>query len=114
MEKNYNYIGTNIKLLREKSKITQKDLAQFLEVDESLISKIENNHCNITTDLLEKVATLFGLPSESFWQKQISATPITFSLKQNEITVENLEAISKVNKIALNLKFMNNLLENSK
>ena len=114
MEKNYNCIGTNIKLLREKRKIKQKDLAQFLEVDESLISKIENNHCNITTDLLDKVASLFALPSESFWQKQISAPPIAFSLKQNEVTVENLEAIIKVNKITLNLKFMNNLLENSK
>lgn len=109
MHKEYENIGKNIKDLREQSKITQKSLAQFLEVDQSLISKIEKNERSITSDLLDKIASLFGIPTEAFFKKEINAKPISFSFRANKITPSDLETISYINKIALNLEFMNSL-----
>ena len=104
------YIGNNIKYLREQSKITQSTLAKFLKVDQSLISKIEKNQRSLTSDLLEKLSSLFGVSTESFFEKNISAIPISVSLRAIDITSDDLEAISSINKIVLNLDFMTKLL----
>ena len=43
MENKMLRIGENIKALREQSGFTQSNLAKYLNVDQSLISKIEKN-----------------------------------------------------------------------
>lgn len=110
---NYDNIGKNINKLREKSNISQKQLATFLKVDQSLISKIEKNQRNITTDLLEKISSLFGVESNTFFCENLTAQPISFSFRTNGITSEDLETISYINKIALNLKSMTDIKKDS-
>ncbi|MBN2285255.1 MAG: helix-turn-helix transcriptional regulator [Tissierellales bacterium] len=104
------YMGDNIKTLREQSGFTQNNIAKYLKVDQSLISKIEKNERLITSDMLEKLSALFGVTVESFYEKSITANRISFALRANEITEEDLEAISAINRIALNLNFMTKLL----
>lgn len=104
-------IGKNLKSLREQSGFTQGNIAKFLKVDQSLISKIEKSERSITSDMLEKLSTLFGIPVEEFIQNEISENRISFSLRANEISEDDLEAISAVNRIALNLNFMTKILK---
>ncbi|MGD1823455.1 MAG: helix-turn-helix domain-containing protein [Pleomorphochaeta sp.] len=106
---NYNNIGKNIKFIREKSNISQKDLAAFLKIDQSLISRIEKNERQVTTDLLDSISCLFGIPCETFFSDDFNEAPLAFSFRTKEITIQDFDTLSLINKIALNLKFMNNI-----
>ena len=106
---NKSYIGINIKKVREKSKISQKELADFLKIDQSLISRIEKNERNITVDLLDRISALFGIPSDSFLEENFDISPLNFAFRANDGNSKDLEAISYINKIALNLQFMEEL-----
>ena len=105
-----NRIGENIKALREQSGFTQSNLAKYLNVDQSLISKIEKNQRSMTSDMLDKLSALFGVTSESFRRESIPANRISFALRASEINEDDLEIISAINRIALNLNFMTQLL----
>lgn len=110
MNSKINRIGENIKTLREQSGFTQSNLAKYLQVDQSLISKIEKNERPVTSDMLEKLSALFGVTTDSFNGESIPTNRISFALRANEINEDDLEAISSINRIALNLNFMTRLL----
>lgn len=110
MNNSTNRIGKNIKVLREQSGFTQSNIANFLEVDQSLISKIENNERIITSDMLEKLSALFGVTVDSLLGESVPTNRIVFALRASEINENDLEAISAINRIALNLNFMTQLL----
>jgi len=103
-------IGENLKVLREQSGLTQSNIAKYLKVDQSLISKIEKNERLITSDMLDKLSALYGVSTESINGELVLANRITFALRATEIDGDDLETISAINRIALNLNFMTKLL----
>ena len=109
-----NVIGENIRILRENADFTQNSLAKFLEVDQSLISKIEKGERCITVDMLERLASLFGVTVEQMEEAPISASKLSFAFRGSKFSVEEMEAISAINTIALNTEFMNELLKGVK
>lgn len=110
MENTMLRIGEKIKTLREQSGFTQSNLAKYLNVDQSLISKIEKNERSMTSDMLDKLSALFGVSAESLNQESIPENRISFALRASEINEDDLETISAINRIALNLNFMTQLL----
>ena len=54
-------IGESIRTLWENVNLTQSNLAAFMKVDQSLISKIEKGEGSLSADMLEKLADLFGV-----------------------------------------------------
>ena len=58
-------LGARLKELRVKNSITQSQLAEYLGVDQSYISKFESGQRQLSVLSLEKLANLFGLPVES-------------------------------------------------
>lgn len=107
-------IGENIKILREQSGFTQSNIAKYLKVDQSLISKIEKGERLITSDMLDNLSTLFGITSASFNSNSIPAKQVSFALRASEINEDDLETIGAINRIVLNSNFMTQLLEGSK
>lgn len=111
---NQNIVGQNIRHLREVAKFTQQSLAEFLDVDQSLISKIEKGERVLSSDMLEKIATLFGVSPEQIENESSIVPKLSFAFIGNELTVSEMKAISAINKIALNSEFMSALLEDAK
>ena len=52
-------VGRNIKCLREKSGLNQGQVAEFLDLDQDMISKIEKSEKNISASLVDRLANLF-------------------------------------------------------
>lgn len=103
-------IAERIKELREGSGLNQANLADFLNVDQSLISKIENGERRLSVEMLEKLATLFGVDLSAFENVESPVAPLKFALRAGELTTADMETISAINRIALNSEFMANLL----
>ena len=58
----FGIMGKKFKMLRERSGFTQSQLAEYLNVDQSYISKCEQNERQFSVDILEKTSNLFGCP----------------------------------------------------
>ncbi|ADE57861.1 MULTISPECIES: helix-turn-helix domain-containing protein [Aminobacterium] len=108
---NYELIGQRFNELRSKSGLTQGQMAAYLDVDQSYISKCEKNERQFSIDILEKAASLFGCPVEYIVGLTSEFSPMSIAFRAKSVTREDLEAIAALNKIALNLRFMEELLK---
>ena len=103
-------ISKTIKRLREESNFTQGQIAQYLNMDQSLFSRIESGSRNISVDNLEKLGDLFGVRIEDFSKEQLDSPKLNISFRSSSLTSEDLSTIAKINKIAMNLNMMHELL----
>ncbi len=107
-------IGEKIKLFRENAGFSQIMVAKFLGVDQSFISKIEKGERPISSDMLEKLASLFGVRLDAFDSDTFEPSKIAVAFRGKNLTCDDMEAICAINKIALNLDFMSELMEANK
>ena len=105
-----NLLGQKIKELRSESNYTQQNIADFLGVDQSFISKVEKNERVLTSDMLEKLAVLFGVKLKDFIVGT-DVRPLTYAFRANDITAEDMKTICAINKIVLNSTFLETLLD---
>ncbi len=103
-------VGEKIRRLRDNSKISQTQLARFLGVDQSMISKIESNERSPSIELLEKLSNLFGCTDDYFESDPAGKPSLQFAFRANEISHEDFEAISAIHRIALNMREMKQML----
>lgn len=94
-------VGRNIKNMREKSGLNQRQVAEFLDLDQSMISKIEKGERNISASLIDKLADLFCCPVSSLVSGEDNIN-CKIAFRSNAISSEDLKALSIVNKIVLN------------
>lgn len=106
-----NIIGRNIKVLREGMGLNQSNLAHFLNVDQSLISKVEKGERSLSSDMLEKLACLFGITIDDIEASALESSNLSFAFRASDLSVEDMEAISVINRIALNSEYMGMLLK---
>ena len=106
-----NIIGNNIKTLRDGMGFNQSTIAHFLNVDQSMISKVEKGERNLSADMLEKLACLFGISIDTIEGSTIEASSLSFAFRASELSAEDLEAISAINRVALNSEYMAELLK---
>lgn len=104
-------INEKLKEIREKSGFTQQQIAAYLDVDQSYISKWEKGERQISIDVVEKMANLFGYHVDYFLNDNISSEPITFALRAGKISPDDMTAIAVMNKLVLNIRFMSKLLK---
>lgn len=103
-------IGNSIKILRESSQITQASIAHFLGVDQALISKAENGERCLPADMIYKLACLFGISVDAIESEGMKVSDLTFAFNSKNLSIEDMEAISAVNRIVLNSEYMAKLL----
>lgn len=103
-------MNERLKYLRKESKITQDQLAQYLSVDQSMITKLENGTRSFSITMVDKICSLFGCSEEFLMGESDNYIPLNFAFRSTGIEAEDLESIAAVNKIAINLKYMNELM----
>ena len=104
-------IGQKVKNLREKAGLNQMQIAQFLGVDQSNISKCEKGERQFQVDHLERLGSLFGVPLGDLMNEEVSLAPLQIAFRADDMQVEDLNAIADIQKIALNLDQMRVLLQ---
>ena len=107
-------IGEKIRALRENAGFTQSNLAAFMKVDQSLISKIEKGEGSLSADMLEKLADLFGVTVAQMESRNMATPKNSFPFWGSELTVDEMEAISENSRIAINLDFMRAILNENR
>ena len=106
-------IGQKIKVLREKAGLNQGQIAQFLGVDQSNISKCEKGERQFQVDHLERLGSLFGVSLGDLMNEEMMVAPLQIAFRADGMQVEDLNAIADIQKIALNLDQMRTLLRES-
>jgi len=104
-------IGSRVKIFRERSGFTQRNIANYLQIDQSLVSMVEKGKQVLTADMLEKLADLFGVPLSAFESEEIEKKTLSFAFRASDLNETDMETIRVINRIALNSKFMTQLLE---
>lgn len=79
-------VGDKIKVLREQSGLTQKDLAKRLRVSQQIISRIESGRQNVSVETLDSICTALGVKVATFFRSQPEKSEkiVTFSSKSPE------------------------------
>ena len=110
MAENNHIFGQRMRILRKESRLTQEQLAKYLDVDQSLITKLENGSRSLNVELAEQICNLFGCTEEYLMGESDSYIPLNFAFRANSVKADDLKSIAVVNKIARNLRFMDNLM----
>ena len=102
-------ISSNFKKARTDCKFTQQQIADFLNIDQTTIAKFEKAERPLNIGLIEKACDLFGCTLNMLREMEPYRI-IPMRNKPKNLTIGDMEAIASVNKIALNLRHMNELL----
>ncbi len=102
-------VGSNLKSLREGMGLGQKNVASYLGVDQSLVSKFESGERTISADMLSRLSALFCCPVSRIVTPDAGKPSLTFAFRANGLDDSDLEALAVVNKIALNQLQMDRL-----
>jgi len=103
-------INDRFKQLRKRINVTQEQMASFLSLEQSSISKFENGERTLTIHNLEKASALFGISFQNLVSEEEHDAIISPSFRRTNVSSESLKDISEINKLALNIIEMNDIL----
>ena len=110
MSANSVVIGENAKRARESNGFSQANVAGFLKVDQSLISKFEKGSRSLQSDMLERLANLYGYRVSDFgYVGGVPERRMKAAYRSSGISADDMEAIHDIKRIAMNLFFMADL-----
>ncbi|MCF0116071.1 MAG: helix-turn-helix transcriptional regulator [Erysipelotrichaceae bacterium] len=103
-------VGERVKMLRKESGITQEQLANYLGIDQTTVTKLENGTRKLNVTLMERICELFGCSEYFLLGESDAYTPLCFAFRANSIANDDLQSIAAINKIVMNIGFMNELM----
>ncbi len=106
-------INEKLKTMREKAGLRQGQIADYLGVTQTFISKVETGDRNLTVDQLESAVNLYGYSLAAFAEMDQDAHPIQFAFRAQDVSQDDLRVIAEIGKIAINSRFMAKTLEGS-
>ncbi len=104
-------IYEKLKMMRENAGLRRGQIADYLGVTQTFISKVETGERTLTVDRLESVVNLYGYGLAAFEDIEEDLHPIQFALRAQDVRQEDLRAIAEIGKIAINSRFMAKALE---
>lgn len=110
---NIKFIGAKLKQMREATGLRQSQVAEYLDIDQSYLSKIENGERAISAEQLEKMAELYGHDLGVFENEAEEPRPVQIALRVRDVSKEDLQVMATISHIAVNCRFMKQLLEDN-
>ena len=108
------HLGPRFSQIRIQSGLTQNQMAEFLQVDQSYISRCEKNERSFSSDMLEKAACLFGCCCCYLHGDTETLKLHPLKIPARDISSQDLESIAAINRIAINLHFMEENLKGAR
>ncbi len=81
-----------------------------MDVDQTMITKMENGTRSLNVTLIEKICNLFGCSEDYLMGEDDVYIPLNFAFRANGVQAEDLESIAVINKIAMNIRYMNEMI----
>ena len=106
-------IFEKLRMMREEAGLRQGQIADYLGVTQTFISKVETGERNLTVDQLESIVNLYGYSLAAFADIEQDVHPIQFAFRAQDVSQEDLRIIAEIGKIAINSRFMAKALEDS-
>ena len=94
-----------LKKLRKDCKLTQEQMAKYLGVDQTLITKLENGTRAMSVTMMDQLCSLFGCTEAYLLGQSDAYIPLDFAFRANSIQGEDLQSIAAVKKIAMNIRY---------
>ena len=101
------------RMMREEAGLRQGQIADYLGVTQTFISKVETGERNLTVDQLESIVNLYGYSLAAFADIEQDVHPIQFAFRAQDVSQDDLRSIADIGKIAINSRFMAKVLEDS-
>ncbi len=105
-------IGNNIKMYRKNLGLSQDQVATYLGVDRSLITKYETTGMDIPIIHLNKLSDLFSIELGDLLEKEkaSNAVNLAFAFRTDSLNVNDLESIASFQKVVKNYLKMKKLV----
>ena len=104
-------VGARMKNLRETMNLTPQSVSSYLNIPSQDLLDMEEGNKNITLSILNKLCSLFGCSESYLLCRSDEFDPAVFALRNSEIKADDLEGIARMNKIYMNLKYINSKLD---
>lgn len=95
-------LGHTLKEVREMENITQSEVASYLGVDQSMISKLEKGERAISAEALNNLAKLFCFPVKELLDPNAVLSKGKVAFRTDNLTFEDNCVLANVNAIILN------------
>lgn len=105
-------INEKIRTLRIRSRLTQNQTADYLDVTSSFIEEVENGTAALTADMVNRLSALYCVPLEDLIGDNEDRLLNVDDL--SGYSVDDLKAIADISRIALNANFMTRRLKANK
>lgn len=109
MESAAKTLSENLRTFREANGYTQEQIANYLGLDQTTVSKIERGTRTIGVSSLEKLASLYFCSIDTFLEAKPEPTQVAF--RKTGASAADLDATAAIGRIAANLKEMTALEE---
>lgn len=104
-------IGARIETLRNDMNLTPQAISLYLDIPTEDLLDMENGNKNITLSILNKLCSLFGCSESYLLCKSDEFDPVTFALRSDRIETSDLEGIASMNRIYMNMKYLNSKMD---
>lgn len=102
-------LADRLSVLRSRYGLTQAQLAEYLGMDQSMLSKIESGDRSIGLSLLEKLADLYCISAyDLMYAEELPNSP-ELAFRAKALSTEDFLVLSKINRIIINQQFMDKL-----
>ena len=103
-----NKVGERLSELRKENNLSQKEISEYLNLDETNFSKIENGGRKLNVSILDKLCLLYNCSSQYILGEsdEYDFSKIVFNINKNNV---DLNVIAKVNETMNYLELLEKL-----